>query len=381
MTSRNTEDNWHAMYMSIVNYKKRNDHCFVPLSYGTLGRWCDDQRMAYRLYQNGNPSKFSRAKIELLDSVGFSWVHESKRDQRWHELYGKLLEFKEGHGHCNVPKKYRDNMSLGSWVDYQRILYRQTKKIGLERNPNAISAERIRLLSALNFRWGTYKEKKPELATLTAGGKKNDLTQVNIMPEPVSANGRSDNNRNFANTSSPSNRTVMVSTVGPNVPMPFNARNFLDSRVQANPNYDPNRSSFPESQSRCPRATIPLPNEREDLETKRSAPNVSFITQPHQQYQAKSDVPQQEHPHKVRVIHHLPDPPPPPSPYNAYLPLPPDVHYYLNTIPPPAAGETIIYVHTAAGQAGPPPEVTQHLSGVYHPNQCQQAVVHRTSYY
>jgi len=53
-------------------------------------------------------------------------------------MFLKLLEFKQAHGHCNVPKRYPDNVKLGTWVHTQRIQYRKlisgnTKGTGKEK--------------------------------------------------------------------------------------------------------------------------------------------------------------------------------------------------------------------------------------------------------
>ena len=118
----------------------------------------------------------TRVKIDLLEAEGFCWEYENKREQKWHEMYAALKQFKKENGHCNVPKKCRENQKLGSWVDYQRTLYRQTTtniNTNTKRNnnnnnlcgssievynPNAIAPERIQLLEKIGFRWSTAKE-------------------------------------------------------------------------------------------------------------------------------------------------------------------------------------------------------------------------------
>jgi len=191
MTPRHENTHWQNMFARFLEYKRRYKHCFVPRSYGRLGLWCDDQRIGYRMLQDGRTTHMTRVKIELLESEGFCWEYENKREKKWHEMYAELLEYRKEHGHCNVPKKCRANQKLGSWVDYQRTLYRQTIKqqtnvttnssstshISYDNsynnsvledatntsmqqmyNPNAITPERIKLLEDIGFRWSTAKE-------------------------------------------------------------------------------------------------------------------------------------------------------------------------------------------------------------------------------
>jgi hypothetical protein len=63
----------------------------------------------------------------------------------------KLVQFKNEHGHCNVPQKYKaDTTSLGSWVDTQRQNYQKFQ----EGKPcKGMNDERIRKLEDLGFVW------------------------------------------------------------------------------------------------------------------------------------------------------------------------------------------------------------------------------------
>lgn len=49
----------------------------------------------------------------LLDSIGMDWTIEDP----WEEKYNELLQYKESHGHCDVPG---DEGPLGRWVSEQR---------------------------------------------------------------------------------------------------------------------------------------------------------------------------------------------------------------------------------------------------------------------
>ena len=68
----------------------------------------------------------------------------------WMERFRQLCDFKNLHGHTLVPKRYKNNPSLGNWVSKQRQLYHnyQTGK-----KPCSLTKERIGLLEQLNFCW------------------------------------------------------------------------------------------------------------------------------------------------------------------------------------------------------------------------------------
>ena len=64
-------------------------------------------------------------------------------------MFQELKEFKEEHGHCNVPSKHLGG--LGKWVDTQRR--------GGEEGSQRLDAGLIQKLEELGFRW--------EMATLS----------------------------------------------------------------------------------------------------------------------------------------------------------------------------------------------------------------------
>jgi hypothetical protein len=64
-----------------------------------------------------------------------------------------LCEFKEEFGHCLVPNKYPANPKLGRWVMNQRSNY----KFYQEGKPSPMSADRIRELENVGFKWDARK--------------------------------------------------------------------------------------------------------------------------------------------------------------------------------------------------------------------------------
>jgi superfamily II DNA or RNA helicase len=61
----------------------------------------------------------------------------------WDLNFGKLVKFKEEHGHCLVPTVFKSDPKLGHWVHNQRSLYSKGK----------LSQVRITTLKNLSFEW------------------------------------------------------------------------------------------------------------------------------------------------------------------------------------------------------------------------------------
>jgi hypothetical protein len=79
-------------------------------------------------------------RINKLNNINFSW---SPLDTYQEQKIYELMEFKKIHGHCNVPAKYPENFSLGSWVDHKRCMYRKIK----------LPKELIDRLDSIGFNW------------------------------------------------------------------------------------------------------------------------------------------------------------------------------------------------------------------------------------
>jgi Helicase associated domain len=69
-------------------------------------------------------------------------------EARWENMYDRLVAYKEKHGHCLVPNRYKDDVKLGSWVSTQR---RQRKALRAGRFD--ARASRIERLDAIGFAW------------------------------------------------------------------------------------------------------------------------------------------------------------------------------------------------------------------------------------
>jgi hypothetical protein len=76
-------------------------------------------------------------------------------DKQWNIQYEKLVEFKRKNGHCMVPFKYEQDMSLVRWVSRQRHI----------RTNNVIPQDRKDLLDEIGFIWKVRVDYKPAIVS------------------------------------------------------------------------------------------------------------------------------------------------------------------------------------------------------------------------
>ena len=67
----------------------------------------------------------------------------NKLNKRWFDQYEELRRFKEKEGHCCVPRRYKENPKLSSWVCNQREANKKKK----------LSNERKKMLNHIGFCW------------------------------------------------------------------------------------------------------------------------------------------------------------------------------------------------------------------------------------
>jgi len=115
----------HTKFEEVFNllkeYKEEHGHCNVPSDYkvGTinLGDIVGNIRGGKR-----NTTSDQKA---MLDSIGFIW--NVKKCTSFEEFFRLLEEYKEEHGHCNVPSDYKvGTINLGDIVSNIRGGKRKT---------------------------------------------------------------------------------------------------------------------------------------------------------------------------------------------------------------------------------------------------------------
>jgi hypothetical protein len=142
---------------------------------------CQGEEVTFRL---------TDSRRKRLEKAGFVWsaregekgaeiarITRNTYDDQWDNMFEKLREFKEKHGHCLVPKRHKENPKLGTWVDTQRVQYKKLQKALAQQDksiktvgddqqserllPNSsskplvgrLTKDRIKRLQSLNFVW------------------------------------------------------------------------------------------------------------------------------------------------------------------------------------------------------------------------------------
>lgn len=142
------EEKWSARYKELLGFHKEHGHAAVPHTYPKnpqLARWVKRQRRQYKLMKDGKASTMTNERLDMLDSVGFIW---DSHDVTWREKLADLIEYRNEHGHCNVPSTYKDK-KLATWVKCQRRQY----KLYWDGKPSAMNPERILELEKVGLEW------------------------------------------------------------------------------------------------------------------------------------------------------------------------------------------------------------------------------------
>ena len=133
---------WQTQYEHLCQYKQEHGTAHVSVrstSHPVLGRWCDNQRQAYRRYQKGASSWLNEERIAKLNEIGFQWSLKSNPQVPFTERVQQLADFQRQHNHSKVPLNHPNG--LGAWIHRTRTQFRK----------NELSQERIAELQSANF--------------------------------------------------------------------------------------------------------------------------------------------------------------------------------------------------------------------------------------
>jgi predicted helicase len=128
---------WENNFESLVAFKANHGHCRVSRSYkdnAKLGNWLISQRSLYLKRQ------LSTDRISRLEALGVEW---DPYTSDWERHFKALIAYKNKHGNCRVPRSYKIDPQLATWVGTQRGFYRK----GL------LTKDRIIKLENLGFEW------------------------------------------------------------------------------------------------------------------------------------------------------------------------------------------------------------------------------------
>lgn len=111
-------------------------------------------RMEKKRYDDGKRSFLDETKISALESIGFTWA-KLKGTTLWEQRYQELCRYRQEHGHCSVPTKYKIDATLGRWVSTQRKQYKDMK----ENKRSLMTEQRFEKLEAIGFCWEAQPRK------------------------------------------------------------------------------------------------------------------------------------------------------------------------------------------------------------------------------
>jgi hypothetical protein len=102
---------WEEHFEELKEFHRENGHTRVPRrTYKKnpfLGEWVHYQR---RNYEKKSPFLLQSDKMKKLEEIGFEFQLPEKR-KSWDERFEQLVQFRQTHGHCNVPipREKREN--------------------------------------------------------------------------------------------------------------------------------------------------------------------------------------------------------------------------------------------------------------------------------
>ena len=144
-------DKFTPMFNLLRAYRYKNGHCKVRgKDDKKLHKWIENQRFKYgNTFFNKKGAKLSQEKIIKLESIGFEFGSKFDPPSSWDEMYQKLVAFKKGMGHCNVPFNEKHPNELAKWSAFQRKEYMHFKYGRL----SLITLEQIAMLNDIGFKW------------------------------------------------------------------------------------------------------------------------------------------------------------------------------------------------------------------------------------
>ena len=131
---------WEKNFSTLLKFFQQEGHLDVPEKWSDapgLFRWINKQR------EDNKRGKLNSVQIERMDDLGFVWA---PLDESWNARFGRLADFKNRHGHCDVRK--RDDVRLAEWVNDLR-----------KRRKTSLPQDRAEALDALGFDWDSCLER------------------------------------------------------------------------------------------------------------------------------------------------------------------------------------------------------------------------------
>ena len=147
-----SDRHWMSRFIELLEFRREHGHCNVPAHSAKnpgLGSWLSSQRL--------RQSSLSKVRRRLLDQAGMDWA---PLESHWERMFQELAEFRAGHGHCRVTEP--QNHKLALWVANVRarrkvtpLQKRRLDKLGFDWNvEQTVWAKRLAELKAFAKRFG-----------------------------------------------------------------------------------------------------------------------------------------------------------------------------------------------------------------------------------
>lgn len=141
---------WRDRYAELAAFRARHGTTRIPERYDAapqLHTWVSLQRRLLKMRKEGRPTTLTADRLRLLEDLGLE--SGMRATTTWMDRFMELKRYKDEHGNCDVPQKWKENVSLGRWVDNQKT---QHKKL-YDGKPTHLTIERIQLLVSIGFNW------------------------------------------------------------------------------------------------------------------------------------------------------------------------------------------------------------------------------------
>jgi hypothetical protein len=111
-----------------------------------LGSWVTIQRCTRYCSKKLTPEKKGK-----LTQLGFNWETKDEKEERtWNEFFERLKVYRKMYLDCCVPYRFKEDPSLGTWVSWQRKLYKR----------GTLPAHRKEKLKSIRFTWSLKTQSK-----------------------------------------------------------------------------------------------------------------------------------------------------------------------------------------------------------------------------
>ena len=173
---------WEERIQALAKFKSEHNHLNVSQrgkgAEASLGKFVKKMREYKKNTDEGKKGKgiglLSKERIQQLDDMGFVWrLRDSNDVISFDGRLAQLQEFKAKLGHVDVPRVYKDNVSLGRWCHVIRQSYQKVKE--QKKAPYKISQEEITRLEEMGFQWRKTKFVKRNVKQKTFAERMQEL--------------------------------------------------------------------------------------------------------------------------------------------------------------------------------------------------------------